>query len=205
MTDPKAEYETGSRGGESAESWRDALFDNAIVQTLAAMGGVTLVGWTLGSGWVALAAPLLDRPWTVVTSVYAHASVAHLLGNALVILTAGTIVAYATTTRRFHAFVVTTGAIAGLTQVLLGNALGWEVGVLGISGAGFALLGYLIASNRASVRVSAYLSRRVLIVLTVLLGAGLTALFGGTNSAHAAHFTGAVLGLVAGRYRLLAA
>jgi membrane associated rhomboid family serine protease len=205
MTDPKAEYATGSRGGESAESWRDALFDNAIVQTLAAMGGVTLVGWTLGSGWVALAAPLLDRPWTVVTSVYAHASVAHLLGNALVILTAGTIVAYATTTRRFHAFVVTTGAIAGLTQVLLGNALGWEVGVLGISGAGFALLGYLIASNRASVRVSAYLSRRVLIVLTVLLGAGLTALFGGTNSAHAAHFTGAVLGLVAGRYRLLAA
>jgi membrane associated rhomboid family serine protease len=204
MTDPKAEY-AASQGDESAESWRDEFFDNAIVQTLAAMGGVTLVGWTLGSGWVALAAPLLDRPWTVVTSVYAHASVAHLLGNALVILTAGTIVAYATTTRRFHAFVVTTGAIAGLTQVLLGSALGWEVGVLGTSGAGFALLGYLIASNRASARISEYVPRRAGIALAVLLGAGLTVLFGGTNSAHAAHFTGAVLGLVAGRYRLLAA
>ena len=194
----------GSRNDESTDTWQDAVIGNAIVHTLAAMIGVTLVGWVAGSGWVALAAPLLNRPWTVLTSVYAHQSVGHLLGNALVIATAGTIVAYATTTLRFHAFVIATGVLAGLTQILLGSALGWNVGVLGISGAGFALLGYVITSNRASARVSEYVPRRVGIVLVVLLGAGLTILFGGANSAHAAHFAGAILGLAAGRSRLLA-
>jgi membrane associated rhomboid family serine protease len=192
-----------SRDGESTEPWQEIVLGNPIVQTLTAMVAVTLVGQVAGAKWVALAAPVLDQPWTVLTSVYAHASLGHLLGNALVIATAGTIVAYATTTLRFHAFVIATGVAAGLTQVLLGSALGWKVGVLGISGAGFALLGYVIASNRASERISKYIPRRVGIALAVLLGAGLTILFGGANSAHAAHFAGAIIGLVAGRYHLL--
>jgi membrane associated rhomboid family serine protease len=204
MSVTQPQESAGSRNDESADTWQDAVVGNAIVHTLAAMVGVTAVGWVVGSGWVALAAPLLDRPWTVLTSVYAHQSVGHLLGNALVIATAGTIVAYATTTLRFHAFVIATGVLAGLTQVLLGGVLGWNVGVLGISGAGFALLGYVIASNRASARLSEYIPRWVGIALAVLLGAGLTILFGGANSAHAAHFAGAVLGLAAGRTRLLA-
>ena len=203
MTATEGEYPSADDPAEAPESWREAIAGSAIVQTLAAMVAVTLVGWTAGSGWVALAAPVLDRPWTLLTSVYAHGTPGHLLGNALVIATAGTIVAYATTTLRFHAFVIATGAAAGLTQVLLGSALGWEVGVLGISGAGFALLGYVLTSNRASARLREHLSRRAEIALAVLLGAGLTILFGGANSAHAAHFAGAVLGLVAGRHRLL--
>ncbi len=193
-----------SEPGDSSESWGKTIAGSAILQTLVVMVAVTLVGWTAGSRWVALAAPLGSQPWTLLTSVYAHASFGHLLGNAVVIATAGTVVAYATTTLRFHAFVIATGVLAGLTQILLGSALGWEVGVLGISGAGFALLGYVIASNRASARVSEYIPRRVGIVLAVLLGAGLTILFGGANSAHAAHFAGAILGLIAGRYRILA-
>ncbi|MFB6228133.1 MAG: rhomboid family intramembrane serine protease, partial [Halobacteriales archaeon] len=204
MSKTPPEHAAESRTEGPAESWRDTFVDNAVVHTLVAMVAVTLVGWIFGSQWVALAAPILHQPWTVLTSVYAHASVGHLLGNALVIATAGTVVAYATTTLRFHAFVIATGVLAGLTQILLGSALGWEVGVLGISGAGFALLGYVIASNRASARLSEYIPRRVGIALAVLLGAGLTILFGGANSAHAAHFAGAVLGLAAGRNRLLA-
>ncbi len=204
MSVTQPEKTTGSRKDGSAGAWQDAVLGNAIVHTLAAMVGVTLVGWVAGSGWVALAAPLLNKPWTVLTSVYAHQSVGHLLGNALVIATAGTVVAYATTTLRFHAFVIATGVLAGLTQILLGSALGWNVGVLGISGAGFALLGYVIASNRASARLSEHIPRRAGIALAVLLGAGLTILFGGANSAHAAHFAGAIFGLAAGRTRLLA-
>ena len=188
---------------EQPESWTRAVAGSAILHTLVAMVAVTLVGW-VGPWSVALADPIVDRPWTLLTSVYAHASIGHLLGNALVIATAGTIVAYATTTLRFHAFVIATGAAAGLTQILLGNALGWNVSVLGISGAGFALLGYVVTSNRASAQISKYVPRRVGIVLAVLFGAGLTILFGGANSAHAAHFAGAMFGLVAGRYRLLA-
>jgi membrane associated rhomboid family serine protease len=188
---------------EPPESWGQAIAGSAIVQTLAAMVGVTLVGELLGPGMVVLAAPIAERPWTVLTSVYAHETLGHLLGNALVIATAGTIVAYATTTLRFHGFVIATGAIAGLTEVLLGSVLGWKVGVLGISGAGFALLGYVIASNRASAQLGDYLSRRAAIVFAVLLGTGLTVLFSGSNAALVAHFVGALLGLTAGRYRLL--
>jgi len=184
------------------ESWQEAVAGSAIVQTLAAMVVVSALAWTLGRGAFVLAAPFA-RPWTLLTSVYAHDSIAHLVANAVVILTAGTVVAYGTSTARFHAFVIATGAIAGLSQVFAAGAFGWRVGVLGISGAGFALVGYLLAANPVSARLADRIPLRAGIVVVALLAGGLTVLLSGTNSAVLAHFTGAVLGLVAGRYRIL--
>jgi len=60
----------------------------------------------------ALSTPLSVAPWTVVTSVYAHGSIGHLLANALALLLVGPLVERRTTRLRFHAFVIGTGALA---------------------------------------------------------------------------------------------
>jgi len=82
--------------------------------------------------------------------VYAHGSIGHLLANALALLLVGPLVERRTTRLRFHAFVIGTGALAGITQVTLGGLLGPQTAVLGLSGAVFGLGGYLLASNVVS-------------------------------------------------------
>ena len=72
----------------------------------------------------ALSAPFDVAPWTLVTSVYAHASVGHLLANALALGLIGPLVERRTTRLRFHAFVVATGGLAGVGQVVVSGVIG---------------------------------------------------------------------------------
>jgi len=175
-----------------------ALF--AVVFALQTLGGV--VG--IGAGAFALAVPLFDRPWTIVTSVYAHASLWHLLANAFAFVLVGPLVARVTTSVRFHAFFVGTGAIAGILQVLLTGLFGGAA-VLGASGAIFALFGYLFVGNRVSERVLSWLplDRRGRLVLFAALAVLLTIATAAPGVAVIAHFVGFSLGVVAGRGRIL--
>ncbi|SDM50849.1 Membrane associated serine protease, rhomboid family [Halogranum gelatinilyticum] len=186
-----------------------ALLGNPVVETLAAMAVVSLLTWTAAlvglTGLFVLAPPVLSPPWALVTSVYAHAGPGHLVSNAVVVAVAGSLVAWSTTRLRFHAFFLTTGVLAGLAQVWLGGLFAPGVGVLGASGAAFALVGYVLAANPVS---STLLDRfrlppRVTVLLVAVVAGGLTLLFSAPGSALVAHLTGAVLGLVAGRLRLL--
>ena len=156
-------------------------------------------------GLLALSPPVSVAPWTLVTSVYAHGSVGHLLANALALLFVGPLVERRTTRGRFHAFVVTTGALAGVAQVTLGSLLGPPSAVLGISGAVFALGGYLLAGNVVSETLfdRLRLSPRVQLALLGLVAVVLTATTAAPGVALIAHATGAFCGLVAGRVGLL--
>jgi len=155
-----------------------------------------------------LSAPLSENPWTVFTSVYAHGSPGHLVSNAVALVLFGWPVARATTRLRFHAFFTLTGAIAGVSQILVRDALSavsvlavqGSPGVLGASGAVFALLGYLIASNRLSARAGRLvrLPGPVLVVLFVVVAGGLTLFTASPGVALIAHFTGLLVGLLAG-------
>ncbi|ESS11370.1 MAG: rhomboid family protein [uncultured archaeon A07HR60] len=147
----------------------------------------------------------LARPWAIVTSVYAHAGPSHLLGNAVALVLLGLLLERHTSTFRYHLFFISTGAIAGLAQVVLGSLTGLPQGVLGASGAIFAVLGYLIAGNTASVTLldSLRLPPRVQLGLGAIIAVGVTVATGGAGVALIAHFTGLLLGLVAGRLRLL--
>ncbi|MFC6836756.1 rhomboid family intramembrane serine protease [Halomarina ordinaria] len=174
-------------------------------ETLVVMGCVFLAQQVFGL--VGLAVPLFALgpafpafPWTVVTSVYAHANLAHLLGNAFTLALVGLIVERSTTRFRFHAFFLTTGVLAGLVQVfVLGSA------VIGASGAIFALVGYLVTANPVSTAVFSRvrLSRRGQLALFAVLGVVVTVATGAPGVALLAHFTGFVLGLAAGRLHLL--
>ncbi|WP_122089456.1 rhomboid family intramembrane serine protease [Halalkalicoccus subterraneus] len=152
-----------------------------------------------------LAPPVDVRPWTLVTSVYAHGGMGHLLSNALALLVFGLLVERRTTRVRFHAFFITTGVLAGIAQITLGSLAGPPQGVLGASGAIFALMGYVLAGNVVSTTLfdRVRLSGRLQFLLFVLFAALVTVATGAPGVALIAHFTGLVLGLVAGRAGLL--
>jgi len=142
------------------------------------------------------------RPWSLVTSVYAHAGPVHLVSNAIMLVLVGLIIERSTTWFRYHVFFVTTGVLAGLAQVILlpGSR------VLGASGAIFALLGYLVTGNPVSGSVLDVLrlNRWIQIVLFAVLAVVVTVFTGAPGVALVAHFTGFLLGLLAGRMGLLA-
>lgn len=177
-----------------------------VAQLVSALGGL------VGALFV-LSAPISENPWTVVTSVYAHGSVQHLASNAIALVLFGWPVARATTRLRFHTFFAVSGAIAGVSQILLRDFLAFlpvlgveeTPGVLGASGAVFALLGYLIASNRLSTQVGSLVRvpQWVTLVLFVFVAGGVTLMTAAPGVALIAHFTGLFVGLLAGRLRLL--
>jgi membrane associated rhomboid family serine protease len=158
----------------------------------------------VGSAAFALALPLDRYPWTIVTSVYAHDGVAHLVANSIALLVVGPIVSYVTTSLRFHLFFVVSGAIAGTVQVLATIPVGSRP-VLGASGAIFALFGYLFVGNRASEWALSWLpfGRTGRLLLFGVLAAVVTVATATPGVALVAHFTGFLVGAIAGRYRLL--
>ncbi|WP_247729580.1 rhomboid family intramembrane serine protease [Halovivax limisalsi] len=191
-----------------------------IVETLALFVIVACVKFVVATFSLALAvglfvlAPPIDvNPWTVVTSVYAHKNLSHLLSNAIALVLFGWPVARSTTRARFHAFFVATGAVAGVSQIVLTDVLASAplipatptAGVVGASGAVFALMGYLLASNRLSAGVAGLVDvpRWMVAVLFVAVAIVLTVATGAPGVALVAHFTGLLIGLVAGSRRVL--
>ncbi|WP_267641924.1 rhomboid family intramembrane serine protease [Haloarchaeobius amylolyticus] len=152
-----------------------------------------------------------DRPWTLVTSVYAHAGPMHLLSNAIALALVGFVLERKTSRFRYHAFFVVSGALAGLAQVLTSGfvaaiGLGRPTAVLGASGAVFALYGYVLGGNRVTDGV---LSRFDVpewaeLLVFVVVAAAVTWATGAPGVALVAHFAGFLIGVAAGRTRLLA-
>jgi membrane associated rhomboid family serine protease len=199
---------------------RRRLLRSPTVVTLAVFLGVflfqQLVRLAAGGGAMqalfALTTPVTANPWTVVTSVYAHGGVSHLVANAVAFAFVGVLLERETTPARFHAFFLVTGAVAGVAEVWLATVLGSisggvaaQVSVLGASGAIFALAGYLLTSNRLTDRVvgSVQLSPRIQIALFAVVAVAVTLATASPQVALVAHFTGLLLGLIAGRAHLL--
>ena len=156
-------------------------------------------------GLFALAPPLSVRPWTMVTSVYAHSDLSHLVANSMALAIIGVAVERTTTPFRFHVFFIATGTTAGVVQIVMKGLIQKPVPVLGASGAVFALLGYAITGNRLA---SSLLSRLDVGPGAQLLGftavaAVVTVATGSPGVALIAHFTGFLVGLVAGRLAVL--
>lgn len=182
---------------------------NPTLTTLALFATVfaaQAVGFSYGldAGTFALALPLDHRPWTIVLSVYAHANPTHLIANSFALVVVGPIVARESTSWRFHAFFVASGAIASVVQVLAMIPYGSQP-VLGASGAIFALLGYLLVGNRASEWALSWLPLGWIgrLLLFGALAAAVTVATAAPDVAIFAHFTGFLVGAVAGRFRLL--
>lgn len=193
--------------GRSLVPLLDVLVGFAVVYVLQSLTGI----FGAMGGLFVLSPPVTTDPWTVVTSVYAHGNLAHLASNAVALVLFGWPVARATTRERFHLFFLVTGAIAGVSQIVLGNLLSIlpvvapTGGVLGASGAVFALLGYLLAANRLSEGLASFVdvSGTVTLGVFTLIAVGVTMATAQPGVALVAHFSGLFVGLLAGRTRLL--
>ncbi|QCW03057.1 rhomboid family intramembrane serine protease [Natrinema pallidum] len=212
-----------SRSGSYARSdpgrdRSDANSSSPVLEVLVAFvvvfasQGITAFAGMMGTFFV-LAPPLTTNPWTIVTSVYAHSGLGHLVSNALALLVFGWPVARATTRWRFHAFFAGTGAIAGIAQVALTGVFASlpfvpvaPTAVLGASGAVFALLGYLVASNRLSTGLASFVDVPQWLAVLVFLGlaTAVTLATASPGVALIAHFAGFLVGAVGGRARILA-
>lgn len=181
------------------------------LQTLAVLVAVFALQHVVAvAGPVAYALFVLDgsvaaRPWTLLTSVYAHSGTGHLLANAAALVVVGPLVARRTTPARFHAYFLTTGAVAGLSEVVLGGIVGPPHAVVGASGAILALLGYLLSGNVLSARLldRVRVSARVQVVGLAAVVGLLTLATSGPGSAVFGHAAGLACGLVAGRWGVL--
>ncbi len=180
------------------------------VTTLAVFAVVFLLEWVaiplglFGTLFV-LTPPVAVHPWTLVTSVYAHLTLQHLLANSLGLLLTGIVLERVTTRLRYHTFFVGTGILAGISQITLGGVFGAGGGVLGASGAIFAFIGYLLTSNRLTDTVvgGIELSARVQLIGFLAVAAAVTLTTGSARAALTAHFMGLFVGLLAGRAHLL--
>jgi membrane associated rhomboid family serine protease len=201
VTSTRGERGSGSRPGGPV---LDLLVIFAVV--LALQSAATLVSAALMAGLFVLAPPLTDNPWTIVTSVYAHSGLGHLVSNSIGLVLFGWPIARATTRLRFHTFFLVTGTLAGISQVVLTGlfasiGVGDPTAVLGASGAVFALGGYLIAGNRLSDGLASVVDIPwwATLAVFVVLAAIITIATGAPGVALVAHFTGFLLGLIAGR------
>ncbi|AEH38427.1 rhomboid family intramembrane serine protease [Halopiger xanaduensis] len=217
---PRAHSQAGARSTPDGESGATGS-SSPIIELLGifvlvfALQTVTaLIGVGVMAGLFVLAPPLTTNPWTIVTSVYAHGSVGHLVSNSVALVVFGWPVARATTRLRFHAFFAVTGAIAGVSQIVLSRVFAglpfvgnWFAvhPVLGASGAVFALLGYLIASNRLSTGLASFVDVPNWVSALVFLGLAIavTLATAAPGVALLAHFSGFLVGLLAGRLRVL--
>lgn len=178
-----------------------AVFELLAVFVLVyALQLVSAFAGLVGSLFV-LSPPVSEHPWTVVTSIYAHNGLGHLVSNSIALLIFGWPVARATTRLRFHLFVIVSGSLAGLTQILVTDV----AGVLGASGAVFALLGYLLAGNRLSSSLASLVEIPTWLALTVfvIIAAVVTLATASPGVALIAHFIGLMIGLLAGRIGVL--
>jgi membrane associated rhomboid family serine protease len=197
---------------EPQGSLAQELVLSPVLQTLLLMTvgwlGIWWTGFHPASPWT-VAAPLDYQPFTIITSIYAHASVGHLVGNAIVVAIFGWLVARKSSLIRFHLFFIATGSLSGIAQIGIHQArpISEPSTLVGASGAALGLMGYAIAGNTVSDAVArwGHLSRTVGVIFVAAVSVSIMMRFSGPNIANIAHGTGAAIGLVAGRLHLLRA
>ncbi|MBN2192781.1 MAG: rhomboid family intramembrane serine protease [Polyangiaceae bacterium] len=146
---------------------------------------------------------------TLITSMFMHGSTAHLVGNMLFLHIFGDNVEEALGRRRFLAFYLGSGLVAGLAQVAVDPAS--TVPMVGASGAVAGVLGaYLVLHPRAPILVlntfllpwplltfPAWLAIGMWFLLNLLGGFASLGMGHGAGVAHFAHLGGFAAGLVA--------
>lgn len=186
-----------------------------LLLAMVLVGFVQLIAWgILGPGYyrmgdhgtflyflAASRSTVLSRPWTLVTSIFAHGGFFHLFINGILLFFLGPVLERRVGRKKFVLLFLGSGIVAGIAQLL---SMSSNIVVLGASGGIFGVLGTLtVLSPRLPILLFFFVPMQ-LWMLT--LGYGLIEAFlafsgGGGPIAHMAHFTGLVVGLVYG-YKL---
>ncbi len=132
------------------------------------------------------------RPWTLLTAIFLHASIAHILFNGLGMVMFGSILEQLIGSKRFLLVFFTAGLLSSIASTFFYNA------VVGASGAIFGVIGAL-AVLQPTLTVWVYYIPMPMYVAAVVWAIG--DLFGfivPTGIANAGHLAGLATGLAAG-------
>lgn len=153
--------------------------------------------------WIAVDENFVSRPWTVVTSIFAHGSLNHLFVNTLVLLFFGQAVERLIGTRRFTWLFLAAGAAAGVAQIVITQIIFQDaLPTLGASGAIQGISGVLVVlAPRLTVLVFFIIPAPLwaLVIFYVLFDV-VGALSPGSPVANFAHLAGLAIGLAYGYY-----
>lgn len=209
VLDDQARPRSESDEADQSRGW--GIATEPVIQVFVIMSVVSYAGWALsGPGYpyhqgFALRPPLLDPWYSPLLATFAHLNLTHFLKNVLLIGICGGLISFAGTSQiRFHAFFVITGVVTSVGHVIIQDLAGNMVGVIGSSGAGFALLGYILVTNPITLPVLRSIGTRAAVIVGAVVSISLSLQLSSEGSAVLAHFIGLVLGMIAGRFRLLA-
>lgn len=141
------------------------------------------------------------RPWTLLTSTFAHGSPAHLFLNGLVLFFFGPNLERVWTRRAYVAWFLAAGAVAGVAQVLISEALHpGSPGALGASGAIMMVMGALtVLTPKAQILLWFVLPIPFWVFTIGYAFLELVGVFNPySNVGHVAHLGGLALGLYLG-------
>lgn len=135
---------------------------------------------------------ITERPWILVTSMFLHGSLSHLLGNMFALGLFGTILENIIGTKRFLIIYFSGGVIASLVSAPFYNA------ALGASGAIFVALGTL-AAIRPRMMIWVYgVPMPMFVAAGFWLLIDLAGAFFPSNIANIAHIAGLIFGIAVG-------
>ncbi len=143
-------------------------------------------------------ATVLERPWTLVTSLFAHGGFLHIMLNGLVFLSFGPVLEIRIGSKKFVGLFLASGVLAGLAQLAFMEP---EIVLLGASGAILGVLGALtMLIPEMPVLLFFFLPLKLWMATLGfgILSALLAVLEIGGSVANVAHFAGLVIGLAYG-------
>ncbi len=133
-----------------------------------------------------------DQPWTIVTNMFVHASLWHIMGNMLMLYFFGSYVLRLLGESKFLFIYFAAGLLGNVTFLLLGPEYAIAVGA---SGALYGVMGTL-AVMRPRLKVLLYFLIPIDLWIVVVLGAVMIS----PGIAWQAHLGGLLLGVAAGLY-----
>jgi GlpG protein len=129
---------------------------------------------------------------SLISYVFGHSSIEHLLGNMSLLLILGPIIELKYGTKRFILMSVVTALITGLLHTLL-----WDNGLLGFSGLVFM---YIVLSTLLNIR-NREIPFTFILVVVLYFGIEILSSLKETQISHFAHLFGGAMGAFWGFYR----
>jgi membrane associated rhomboid family serine protease len=139
-----------------------------------------------------VSATVLAEPWTLITSVFLHGSVEHLLYNMIALALFGSILEKVIGGKKFLILFFVSGVISGIGSVFFYTAS------IGASGAIFGVMGALAALRPGMTIYVSFVPMPMAVAVLLWAAGDLFGIFAPDEVAHAAHLFGLVFGLIVG-------
>lgn len=144
------------------------------------------------SNFVLVSSDAFSRPWILVTAIFLHAGITHILFNGFGLVLFGSLLEQIIGSRRFLMLFFATGIVSSIVSAFFYNS------VLGASGAVFGVLGALTALRPKMTVWVYYIPMPMYLAAIVWAAADLFGFFMPSGVANAGHLAGLAAGIAAG-------